>query len=260
MSQMTISSTATLSAWIDPRKHEDEALNGLSLMDRLWNQLDGMFIGLWSGKFPDERSMRNWRSVWGQAFVEEGITPAEIGRGLTAIRKHRYGVPQLPDFLAACRPTLTDEDAYHEAVQQMQIRRAPFKRDGVMVSDDRWSEPAVYWAAVSMESDLFNMPYERVKGRWSRALERARANKRGPVPVYRTALAAPDRCRIEPHEQKRVIGEIMSGLGKRAPEASTSGRKMSSLSDDNLAERKFAMQKALMELEAQKQLRDAAMA
>lgn len=217
--KIATASTATLSVWIDPRKSDDPALNGLSLMNRLWNQLDGMFIGRWARNFPDERAMDNWVTVWAQAFVDEGITPEEVARGLTALRRSKY-MPDLPEFLELCRPRLSDEDAYYEALKQIQLRRAPFKRDGELVTADQWSDPAIYWAAVSMERDLLNMPYAQLKSRWSKALENARRNPKGAVPEYRIALPKQGTCSITPEEQKRVINELMASLGKVAPKAS----------------------------------------
>lgn len=257
MSKMTVSLQGTLSVWTDPRNHDDPALNGLSLMDRLWNQLDGAFPGLWSSKFSDARAMHNWKTVWASAFVDERITPEEIARGLTVIRRNRFA-PLLPDFLAACRPILSDEDAYHEAVQQLRIRRAPYLQDGVMVSKDKWSEPAIYWAAVSVESDLMNIPYERMKSRWGRALERARAKNKGAVPVCSQALPAPKTVSIEPKEQKRIVSEMLSSLGKRAPDAGPVRSKMQLPNDDTLEDRKLKMQAAIIELQAAKQPREAA--
>lgn len=251
MSTTMATSTATLSAWIEPRKSHEPDLDGLSLMQRLWNQLDGIFKRRWAADFTSAGAVANWEKVWGRAFVDEGITPDEIARGLIAMRRSKFP-PELPDFLAACRPRLTPEEAYHEAVRQLHKRRHPIEQDGQMVTTDRWSEPAIYWAAIRMESDLLNQPYERIKARWARVLDAARQFPKGAVPEYRVALPAKSSCPLTEAEQaeaerrqREAVGEILAQLGKRSPLAAPVGRKMKVISDDDLTARKAALDQLL---------------
>jgi len=251
MNKMPTASTAKLSVWTEPRKSGDPELDGLSLMERLWNQLDGMFLSRWKGQFDSEVAVSNWRNSWALAFAEEGLTPQDIAVGLTAMRRAKYP-PSLADFLEACRPVLTPEDAYHEAIRELAKRRAPVLRGGAMVTDDKWSEPAIYWAAISMESDLQMQPYERIKGRWARALDYARKHPKGAVPEYLLELPAKSVVPLSEAEQlaaeakqRQTISEILSTLGKRSPEAAPASRKMKALSDDDLTARKAALDELL---------------
>lgn len=251
MSKMPTASMAKLSVWTEPRKSENSDLDGLSLMDRLWNQLDGMFMSRWTSQFSSETAVVNWRNSWAMAFADEGLTPHDIAVGVTAMRRAKYP-PGLPDFLEACRPVLTPEDAYHEAIRELAKRRAPFERDGAMVTTDKWSEPAIYWAAISMESDLLMQPYDRIKGRWARALDYARKHPKGPVPLYMLALPVKSAVPLSEEEQKaaeakqrKAIGEMLANLGKRSPEAAPASRKMKALSDDDLTARKAALDELL---------------
>jgi len=120
--------------------------------------------------------------VWAEDLA--GFSGDEISVGLQAC-KQREWPPTLPEFIRLCRPWMSPEVAYHEAVHGMSCRRR-----GEM---GQWSHPAVYWAAISVSSvDLLNSTYGSIKGRWEKTFAEE-LGKGGwhPIPEPRTALPAP---------------------------------------------------------------------
>lgn len=184
---------------------------GEAPIDRLWNRLDGMYPSLWAKNFPaDSNAFRNWREAWAEAFAEDGITPAEIASGLRNCRKNCPYPPTLPEFIAQCRPPIDYDKAFCEAVHQMGRRRRPVVRevDGEVrqyFEEDVWSNPAVYWAARAMGSDL-DKEYKYVKPRWAYELDLVLAGEVKPVPKNTNLL--PDNSNkskhLTPEEQKNV--------------------------------------------------------
>ncbi|SFO42777.1 hypothetical protein [Nitrosospira briensis] len=67
----------TISKWLQIHKGL-----GISMMDHLYNQLDGLYPGQWAGKFKNEASIQNWRETWAWQFENDGITPGHIKAGL----------------------------------------------------------------------------------------------------------------------------------------------------------------------------------
>ena len=189
-----IASTVNLSAWTEKR----EGLggdDGQSLMQILFNRLDGAYPERWRKGFPTEKSVENWSEVWAEAFVEDRITPLEVKVGLVNIRRHCAWPPSLQEFLAACRPTLDYEAAFHEALKEMRKRHDPQYSDtGRLMNPEKWSNPAIFWAAYRCWPDLNNSPYQYLQKRWKAALDAAIADDRAPaVPmvVAERQLAAP---------------------------------------------------------------------
>jgi len=110
-----------------------------------------------------------------------------------------------------CRPALDYERAFLEAVEQMRKRET---------GDDRWSTPAIYWAAVKLGSDLSAYPYQSIKGRWQAALDEAiEAIRTGKlpaeVPKRREALPAPGQCIVPPEVAKQRIAAIRDMLTRK---------------------------------------------
>jgi hypothetical protein len=251
--QTAQSSTSRLNQWTDkrPAAATSPGAEPLSLMDLLWNRLDGMFVGTWASKFTSAATLDNWRDSWAQAFCDEGITPHEVSIGLRALRGHKFP-PVIGEFLAACRPQLSPEQAYHEAVEQMPKRLKPREVDGMLVAGDTWSEPAIYWAAARMGTELFRVNYVQLRTRWERVLKIERTKPR-PVPQIMRALPPPSpKPAIEPKEQKRIIAELLATVGKPSAKPAD-GRRTIALSDEDMAGRKRAMAQLLAASQARAQ-------
>lgn len=173
-----------------------------------------VYLGKWRREFPSEAAIEQWRRTWTDAFIEEGITLEEVRVGIATCRKTLEWVPTLPEFLRACRPSIDPEVAFREAVEQMAIRHSGLRKNGRLVQRDRWSDPAIYWAAVAMGEDLRSMPYAQIRKRWERELAKAKAEKRGPVPEVMDALPPPPKNMLSPEEASaRIRGMIRDILG-----------------------------------------------
>lgn len=203
-------STVTPSGWLDVRDWPDGKKG--SLMDRLFNRLDGTYPNRWRAAFGTDAAIANWREAWAEAFAEEGITPEEIKRGIVECRKRYDWPPSLPEFLRACRPPLDFEASFAEAVKQMRLRYD----DG----SDRWSSPAIYWAAVEIgDFDLRSKPYPSLKGKWEKALTEAVAGIKvgtvpNEVPPHRIALPAPGQTSLSPEEVAQRLADVRSVIAK----------------------------------------------
>ena len=66
----TSSTTSRLSAWLDPHPR----LEGIALIDHLFNRLDGLYPHRWRSAFASEQAVVNWRETWADGFVEESVT------------------------------------------------------------------------------------------------------------------------------------------------------------------------------------------
>ncbi|MEN5158947.1 replication protein P [Achromobacter spanius] len=193
-------STPERSAWAVPLAK----LEGISLIDHLWNRLSGTYGGRWLKDFPDMLSIENWKTAWAEAFDEECLTPHEVAEGLRTCRRMSPDwPPQLGEFIRACRPALEPEVAFYTAVAGMAARHNG--EQGV------WPHPAIFWAAVETGAhDLQHCSYATLKARWERALNEVLARGEWkPVPAMVKALPAPpvtEASRAQAEEQMRKIG------------------------------------------------------
>jgi len=136
---------------------------GISMIDHLFNRLDGAYPFFWRNNFPDEQSIENWKESWVEVFEEERITLDEVAVGLKAVRIEYEKPPTLKQFLSACRPAVDPYEAYQEAFSG-QIAREQGKH-GV------WSRPAIFWAAMSMWAELHSQTYSVIEKRWAATLK-----------------------------------------------------------------------------------------
>jgi hypothetical protein len=201
------SSTSRLSAWLEPHPK----LDGVALIDHLFNRLDGLYPNRWRAAFANQQAIDNWRVAWAEGLAEEGITFAEIKRGLVECRRRFDWPPSFAEFLKACRPAPDYEAAFLEAVEQMRLREA---------GQDRWSSPAVYWAAAKLGADLSAHPYEAIKNRWRAALDEAIEGVRtgklpGEVPKRMGSLPAPGQCAVPPEVARQRLAEIRQKLAAK---------------------------------------------
>lgn len=177
---------------------------GISLMDHLYNRLDGAYPGRWRKDFPDPQSIANWEESWAEAFEEEGITPAEVKIGLREVRKRYQWPPSVAEFIQAARPPINFDAAYHEAMSGLAERQA-----GRLGS---WSHRAIYWAAQAMVHDLLNLGQEQVKARWKKLLADHLARKGLPdVPAPALQLEAPGRSATECAAARQQLARLKAG-------------------------------------------------
>lgn len=167
---------------------------GISMMDHLFNRLEGMYMQKWRSNFPSERSIDNWRAAWAESFEADGITLQEVGAAIAKLRATPNGwPPSLPEFISLCRPEVLPPDvlqAYYEALEGVRMRGA--RKFGA------WSHPAIYWAAMPLSFELLNQTYSQVKNAWESAFKTQLAKGKWepipePDPEPAGLLAAPSR-------------------------------------------------------------------
>lgn len=179
MTTLPTSSTSLPSAWLDPHPR----LDGLALIDHLFNRIDGMYPHRWRSAFANDQAIANWRSAWAEGLADEGVTLEEVRRGLKACRRREWP-PSFAEFFASCRPPIDPESALLEAIEQMAKRS---------FGNDRWSHPAIYWAAVEIgEHDLRGRTVRDLLPAWRRAFgDELALGEWPPIPERRLALPSP---------------------------------------------------------------------
>lgn len=168
-----------------------------SWIEKLFQRMEDRYGDLWAtryGSFPRERVKRTWAEDLGDLSGEE------IARGVAACRSAKFP-PTLPEFHSLCRPPIDFESAFLEAVQQMAARES---------GNDRWSSPAIFWAAVTIGAfDLRNGSWSSLEKRWRKVLQ-AELDKGEwqPVPVRAVALPAPPVTRESREAAERTLREL----------------------------------------------------
>ena len=198
------SSTSRLSAWLEPHPR----LEGIALIDHLFNRLDGLYPHRWRSAFASEQAISNWRETWADGFAEEGVTMAEIKAGMKACRTRFAWPPSFAEFMSACRQPMDFESAFCEAIEQLRRREH---------GEDKWSHPAIYWAAVTIgHFDMRNATWGGIKARWTAVLQAQLERREWPeVPPPMVALPAPGKTSVSPEEAKRRIDEMKESLMKK---------------------------------------------
>lgn len=174
-------------------------------IEKLFSEMSGMygklFADQWGGVDP-----KITQQVWAKHLA--GFTGQELKTGLDACLKRKFP-PTLPEFISLCRPPVDYESAFYEAVNQMQRRR-----DG---HAERWSKPAIYWAATKIGNDLFASPYNAIKARWVSALDDAIGNSPKTIPAKAQALPSPEKLAVSPEEAHKRITELAEMLKNGSP-------------------------------------------
>ncbi len=199
------SSKPNLDAWLKPNPR----LDGLAVIDHLFNRLDGLYPHRWRSAFGSPQAVANWREAWADAFAEEGVTLDEIKAGLTACRRMFDWPPSMAEFLKACRPPIDPEAAFNEAVVQVAKRQ-----EGA----DKWSHPAIFWTAHALgDFEMLHATWQGIKSRWSTLLAEQLALRDWPeIPTRRPALPAPGKSTTTLEQGAGRIAEIVANQRRRA--------------------------------------------
>jgi hypothetical protein len=180
------------------------------IFKRLHGRFGNRFISDYSagivGSDGEDKGISNAKKIWAEEL--SGFTPEEIKRGLTTVYQFP---PSCDSFKLACRPSVDYEQAFVEAVEQMQLRNQ---------GKDQWTSAAVYWAAVELGNDLSNYPYQSIKGRWKSAFDKAKekiwkGSLPNTVPVRLTALPSPGQSTVSKEEAQKRFAEVYKILGKK---------------------------------------------
>jgi hypothetical protein len=79
---------------------------GISMMDHLYNRLDGMYELKWAAQFKSEVNIQNWRESWAAQFEADGITPAQIEPGLVECGARYAWPPSVKEFVDAVKAAI----------------------------------------------------------------------------------------------------------------------------------------------------------
>lgn len=185
--------------WLAPRVK----LDGVSVMDHLFNQMNGSYPNKWRSNFRDEQAVQDWRFSWAEAFEDEGLTAKDVALGIKNCRRMFDWPPSLTEFLRAARPYLEPDVAFFEAVRGLQDRSRGKQGD--------WSHPAIFFAALAVgQYDMRNDSYQQLKGRWTKALaDQLSLGSWSDIPPVMEALPAPSRT----EEGKAQVRKISTMAG-----------------------------------------------
>ena len=199
-----VPSTRPRSQWFEPV----ESL-GISMIDHLYNRLDGAYPHKWRSNFADQQAIDNWAESWVETFEEESITPKDVKVGLRECRRRFAWPPSVAEFVQACRPQVDPLRAYYEAVAGVQARFAG--------EHGTWSHPAIYWAAMPMAAELREQTYSAVKARWETALEQQLAKGVwDEIPAPMLQLTAPGKATTSQERAAEAIHQL-AGLVLNRP-------------------------------------------
>ena len=128
----------------------------------------------------------------------QGLTPAQVGRGLSRCATHRPDgwPPTLPEFRALCTPAPTTEDLGLPPLD------AAYREAALADRDHQWSHPAVY--AATQATGLFELrtlPESKSRPLFERAYEvvprRVLAGEQFDTPVPRALEKLPVPARAD---------------------------------------------------------------
>lgn len=174
---------------------------GISMMDHLFNRLDGAYPHKWRSNFPNQQAIDNWCESWAEAFEEDGVTPNDVKAGLKACRTKYDWPPSCAEFIKACKPSLDPMVAYYEAVNGVHARDR-----GEM---GNWSHPAIYWAATKMAFDLKSLTFSAMKDRWNKALhDEMEKGAWAAIPQAMKALPEPGKSQLSRDKAKQMLEEL----------------------------------------------------
>ncbi|WP_051711520.1 replication protein P [Andreprevotia chitinilytica] len=175
----------------------------------LWDRFDGIYMGQWRSRFPDEQAVENWCVEWADGLYGEQVTFAMVKSGLEQLRRtlgpDSYP-PTLPQFIGLCKQVPDFEEAFLEA--QMQSGRMDY-------GEDQWSHPAIYWAARDFGGfELRQTTWKASRSRWIRLLS---ARLSGMCPEVPKRLPKPEYRKSDNTElAETTIGSLLKTLSAKA--------------------------------------------
>jgi hypothetical protein len=136
--------------------------------------------------------------LWGIELRD--LQADEVIAGVDALRKAKWP-PTAGEFVEWCRPAIDPEQSHAEAVAQMVARQQ---------GSDRWSHPAIYWAATTIgQHDLLHLSWQQIRARWCKALDAQLSRSTWPdVPPRREALPAPGETTLSREQADAVMADL----------------------------------------------------
>lgn len=150
-------STSKHNPWLDIRSSI-----GITMIDHLFNRLDGIYTGKWQQAFKTPASIENWKSAWAESLHDRGITPEQIKRGLKNCVDLYDWPPSLSEFVKACEQKSRDEQITPiETPAQLlayDIKPDPAKAEAAakMARQSVSGEPNADWMRKILENPLMH--------------------------------------------------------------------------------------------------------
>ncbi|MBN3758174.1 hypothetical protein G3N95_35025 [Paraburkholderia sp. Tr-20389] len=174
----------------------------------LFGQLHGMFgnkflDGWRSGHVIDgkDTGIENMKAIWADRIRANGLRLSDVRKGIEGAERLRWP-PTWGEFIELCKPSICVDAALYEAIQQMQARQK---------GKDRWSNPAIYWAAVAVgEYDVMRLTFSQLKPRFEIALRKVLASEVLPVPERFPTLVAPGASESSREFARRRLDELLA--------------------------------------------------
>lgn len=135
----------TLSTFENPWRQVKPSI-GMSLIDHLYNRLDGMYTSRWRSSFPSIEAIENWKAAWSDAFIERRLSPEQIKRGLANCLDLYDWPPSLAEFIKACEQKSRDEQI------------TPIEDPSLLLTRDIKPDPAKAEAVMKMARSRVNTP------------------------------------------------------------------------------------------------------
>lgn len=149
--------------------------------------------------------LRLAKAGWAMRFAKERLTDEDVTRGLEGVGANP---PSLDEFVSMCRPQWVIHDTFREAVAQLALRQS---------GQDRWSHPAVYWAAMDVGHwDMTHLGHDQLMGRFEEALRRRLGEPEiAPVPAALPSLPSPGRTESDRELARAELNKIWAIPGLR---------------------------------------------
>ncbi|WP_224031179.1 hypothetical protein [Paraburkholderia caribensis] len=177
-------------------------------MNWLFGQLHGMFgnkllDGWRSGHVIDgkDTGIENMKAIWADRIRANGLRISDVRRGLEGAERLKWP-PTWGEFIELCKPSICVDAALYEAIQQMQARQKGL---------DRWSNPAIYWAAIAVgEYDVMRLTFSQLKPRFEIELRKVLNSEILPVPERFPTLTAPGTCESTREFARTRLDELLA--------------------------------------------------
>lgn len=170
---------------------------------RIFQRFHERYGNAWADKFSGV-PMDNLIATWAEDLGD--LTENDIKRGLMATRANKFP-PSLPEFYSLCKDEIGFDyyAAFIEAVEQIHKRTT---------GDDKWSHPAIYWAAVVIGTfDLRNATWSAIEKRWTTTLKNELAKGQWPdVPENVPALPAPGKTALTNEQVKAHMAMLRAAV------------------------------------------------
>lgn len=168
-------------------------------IDRLFARFEAMY----GAKFADAWrgcNIAHVKTVWADSLG--GCSRDELAAGVAKCMERDWP-PTLPEFLKLCRPPIDYTAALLEAIEQMARRES---------NRDRWSHPAIYWAAAKIGAyDLSRKTVRELEQEWRKAFgDQMAAGQWAEIPERLPELPAPGQT-----HSRAVGGETIQAMLSR---------------------------------------------